>query len=255
MNETPSPLATTANDAATPTRLTRFWIPVFLLACFAAQSLWFIGTQSLTYDEPGHIIAGLDAWQHGRFEMWTDHPPLGRFWLTLLLARADVHIEQHSYAHGYQVTAMQPGPEWLAWHTRPMNTLLGLALGITLWFATRRLFSVGAANRIRREQPQRRSGGGREAVLDALDNQVVDSIHNALALLGAPVPAPVIPVPVTTAPTVTVTAVEGAVSDAAAKIEGEIEALKTEADAALAGETKAASSETNQAEPETKPAA
>ena len=41
---------------------------------------------------------------------------------------------------------MQPGPEWLAWHTRPMNTLLGIALGITLWFATRRLFSEGAAN-------------------------------------------------------------------------------------------------------------
>ena len=146
MNESPATLPTSANDSVTPTRLTRFWIPVFLLACFAAQSLWFIGTQSLTYDEPGHIIAGLEAWQHGRFKMWTDHPPLGRFWLTLLLARADVHIEHQSYAHGYQVTAMQPGPEWLAWHTRPMNTLLGVALGITLWFATRRLFSAGAAN-------------------------------------------------------------------------------------------------------------
>jgi hypothetical protein len=146
MNERPTTLPTSANDAVTPTQLTRFWIPVFLLACFAAQSVWFIGTQSLTYDEPGHIIAGLDAWQHGRFEMWTDHPPLGRFWLTLPLARANVHIEHQDYAHGYQVTAMQPGPEWLAWHTRPMNTLLGLALGLTLWFATRRLFSVGAAN-------------------------------------------------------------------------------------------------------------
>jgi len=146
MNESPATFAITANDAATPTRLTRFWIPVFLLACFAAQSLWFIATQSLTYDEPGHIIAGLEAWQHGRFEMWTDHPPLGRFWLTLPLARRDVHITQQSYARGYEVTAMQPGPEWLAWHTRPMNTLLGLALGVTLWFAARRLFSVGAAN-------------------------------------------------------------------------------------------------------------
>ena len=41
---------------------------------------------------------------------------------------------------------MQPGPEWLAWHTRPMNTLLGVALGLALWFVTRRLFSEGAAN-------------------------------------------------------------------------------------------------------------
>ena len=78
--------------------------------------------------------------------MWTDHPPLGRFWLMLPLARAHVAITSEAFARGYRVTAMQPGPEWLAWHTRPMNTLLGLALGIALWLATRRLFSEGAAN-------------------------------------------------------------------------------------------------------------
>ncbi len=124
----------------------RWWIPVALLTLFALQSLWFIGTQSLTYDEPGHIIAGLEAWQHGRFEMWTDHPPLARFWLTLPIARARVEITQEQLPRGYRVTAMQPGPEWLAWHTRPMNTLLGMALGVALWFATRRIFSEGAAN-------------------------------------------------------------------------------------------------------------
>src|ERR1700744_6430441 len=120
---------------------TRYWIPVLLLAIFAGQSLWFIKTQSPTYDEPGHIIAGLEAWQHGRFEMWTDHPPLGRFWLMLPIARSHIEITQQPLPRGYLVTAMQPGPEWLAWHTRPMNTLLGLALGLTLWFAARRLFS------------------------------------------------------------------------------------------------------------------
>ena len=41
---------------------------------------------------------------------------------------------------------MQPGPEEIAALTRPMNTLLGISLGIALWFATRRLFSDGAAN-------------------------------------------------------------------------------------------------------------
>ena len=46
----------------------------------------------------------------------------------------------------FLVTRLQPGPEWLAWRTRPMNTLLGIALGIALWFATRRIFSEGAAN-------------------------------------------------------------------------------------------------------------
>ncbi len=127
-------------------RTARWWIPAVLLAAFAVQSLWFIKTQSLTYDEPGHIIAGLEAWQHGRFEMWTDHPPLGRYWLTLPIAWSHVEIAQEALPRGYRVTAMQPGPEWLAWHTRPMNTLLGVALGLVLWFAAKSLFSEGAAN-------------------------------------------------------------------------------------------------------------
>jgi len=123
------------------------WIPALLLLFFTLQSLWFIGTQSLVYDEPGHIYAGLEAWQHGRFEMWVDHPPLGRYWLTLPLLRAHVEIVQESRDDlRYRVVDMQPGPEWLAWHTRPMSTLLGIALGLTLWFAARRLFSEGAAN-------------------------------------------------------------------------------------------------------------
>ena len=128
-----------------PKRL-RWWIPALLLALFALQSQWFIKTQSLTYDEPGHIIAGLETWQHGRFQMWTDHPPLGRYWLTLPIAWSHVEITQQALARGYYVTAIRPGAEWLAWHTRPMNTLLGVALGLVLWFTAKSLFSEGAAN-------------------------------------------------------------------------------------------------------------
>ncbi len=124
----------------------RWLVPGVLLGLFALQSLWFIQTQSLTYDEPGHIMAGLQAWQQGRFEMWTDHPPLGRVWLTLPLARSHAEITAEQLPSGYHVSAMQPGPVWLAWHTRPMNTLLGVALGLALWFATCSLFSEGAAN-------------------------------------------------------------------------------------------------------------
>jgi hypothetical protein len=137
---------TSVNERPGGASRTRWWLPALLLTLFVLQSLWFIKTQSLTYDEPGHMIAGLEAWQHGRFETWTDHPPLGRFWLMLPIARAHVEITQQPLARGYLVTAMQPGPEWLACHTRPMNTLLGVALGLALWFATRRLFSEGAAN-------------------------------------------------------------------------------------------------------------
>ncbi len=121
-------------------------IPGVLLTLFVLQSLWFIRTQSLTYDEPAHIIAGVEAWQQGKFEHWNDHPPLGRLWLTLPLARAHTNFVWQQLPTGFLVTAMNPGPEWIAWRTRPMNTLLGVALGMALWFATRRLFSEGAAN-------------------------------------------------------------------------------------------------------------
>jgi len=121
-------------------------IPFVLLAVFAMQSFWFIQTQSLTYDEPAHIIAGFDAWRHGRFELWNDHPPLGRLWLTLPIRNLDSQFVWRQMPNGYRVESMQPGPEEMGARTRPMNTLLGVILGFVLWFATRRLFSEGAAN-------------------------------------------------------------------------------------------------------------
>ena len=44
----------------------------------------------------GHIFAGLEAWQHGRFQWCIDRPPLGHYWLTLPLARAPVQIGEES---------------------------------------------------------------------------------------------------------------------------------------------------------------
>lgn len=124
----------------------RFLIPCFLLALFAIQSFWFIRTQSLTYDEPAHIVAGSEAWRMGRFERWNDHPPLGRLWLTLPIAATPLDYVVQFTDRDFLFTRLNPKPEWLASRTRPMNTLLGLALGIALWFATRRIFSEGAAN-------------------------------------------------------------------------------------------------------------
>jgi 4-amino-4-deoxy-L-arabinose transferase-like glycosyltransferase len=117
-----------------------------LLALFALQSLWFIATQSLTYDEPAHIVAGSEAWRAGKFEHWNDHPPLGRLWLTLPIAATQLDYDVHFTDRDFLFTRLRPGPEWLAWHTRPMNTLLGIAVGVALWFTTRRIFSEGAAN-------------------------------------------------------------------------------------------------------------
>ena len=47
---------------------------------------------------------------------------------------------------GFRIESMQPAPIEMAARTRPMNTVLGIFLGLLIWFAARRLFSEGAAN-------------------------------------------------------------------------------------------------------------
>ena len=63
----------------------------------------------------------------GRFERWNDHPPLGRLWLTLPIAATPLDYVVQFTDRDFLFTRLNPRPEWLAWHTRPMNTLLGMA--------------------------------------------------------------------------------------------------------------------------------
>lgn len=115
-----------------------FLIPLVCGLLYAAQCLWFINTQSLVYDEPAHIMTGLDAWRHGEFERWNDQPPLGRLLLTVPLLRGNWQIEK--------LGRIRPSPEAVAWHTRPVNVALGLLLGAQVWATTRRLFGAAAGN-------------------------------------------------------------------------------------------------------------
>jgi len=124
-------------------------VPALCLAWFTAQCLWFVGTQSLTYDEPVHVIAGLDAWRHGAFQQWNDQPPLGRLLVTtpLLFSDVDWQIEDRGPSGAnFWTVSVRPDPVKLARLTRPVNVALGLVLGALLWITARRLFSVGAAN-------------------------------------------------------------------------------------------------------------
>ena len=84
------PIEASAQPART--QRTGLIIPAFLCLLYVAQCAWFIGTQSLTNDEPLHIIAGLDAWRHGRFERWNDHPPLVYLLLTVPLLPGGTEI-------------------------------------------------------------------------------------------------------------------------------------------------------------------
>ena len=122
-----------------PARLPAIAVAIALGFVYALQCLWFIGTQSMVYDEPAHIIAGLDAWQHDRFEQWNDQPPLARLLITLpLLPGGDRwQIEK--------LGRIRPSPEAFAWHTRPVNVTLGVTLAWMVWASARRMFSESGA--------------------------------------------------------------------------------------------------------------
>src|SRR5207247_199341 len=124
--------------------------PLVLSAIYAAQCLWFVGTQSLTYDEPTHVIAGLDAWRYHRFEQWNDQPPLARLLLTIpLLPDIDqwrLTERRPPLGVNYWTVNVRPSPERLAWRTRPVNVALGVLLLWLIWTTARRLWSDGAAH-------------------------------------------------------------------------------------------------------------
>jgi 4-amino-4-deoxy-L-arabinose transferase-like glycosyltransferase len=131
---------------------TRLIIPAFLCLLYVAQCAWFIGTQSLTNDEPLHIFAGLDAWRNGRFERWNDHPPLVYLLLTVPLLPGHTEIYLPTEPSKNDITGipraeeMNPNPEAIAWRARLLNVVLGVILGLLLWTAARRYYSEGAAN-------------------------------------------------------------------------------------------------------------
>lgn len=120
-------------------------LPASLLLIFAIQSMWFIGTQSLIFDEPLHIAGGLEAWRLQRFEQSTDHPPLARLLCTLPLLNSKWQVEVQGLPE-IRVTSVSPDPVSLAWRARAMNVLLGLLLGWLVWREAATHFSIVAAN-------------------------------------------------------------------------------------------------------------
>jgi 4-amino-4-deoxy-L-arabinose transferase-like glycosyltransferase len=121
-------------------------IPAILLTIYIAQCLWFIRTQSLTYDEPQHIALGLEAWRDGRFQKFIQTPPLARLWCTLPLLSRKWQINLEFLPAGFRLHGVQPDVMVLTWRARVMNVLLGVLLGLMVWLTAARLFSGAAAN-------------------------------------------------------------------------------------------------------------
>ena len=137
-------------DGSSAVRRPSKWLcvatPAMLLTLYTAQCLWFIRTQSLTYDEPIHIAEGLNAWRHGRFEQYNDHPPLARLLCTLPLIGTKWQVDVEQLPEGFRIHHVGPDPVALAWRARAVNACLGLLLGLLVWVEARKWFSAWAAN-------------------------------------------------------------------------------------------------------------
>ncbi|MGZ4821456.1 MAG: glycosyltransferase family 39 protein, partial [Terriglobales bacterium] len=142
---TPSAIepARTVEGAREPGMVTSRIIPLVLVLLYLAQCAWFIRTQSFTIDEPLNIVAGLAHW-HGNPSVADDNPPAARLLCSVLLLGSRsgrIIAADPDFDPGFGLD-----PYDVAWRTRSMNVLLGIALGIALWCAAKRLFSLGAAN-------------------------------------------------------------------------------------------------------------
>lgn len=54
------------------------WLPMILLGLQSALITGIAWRQSVTYDETGHLVAGLAHWKHGDFSLYAVNPPLSR---------------------------------------------------------------------------------------------------------------------------------------------------------------------------------
>ena len=149
MISTPSVSRQNAGELAKTRQGSRgaLWLlPILLCAVYVAECAWFIRTQSLTFDEPVHVTAGLEAWREGRFARWNDHPPLQRLLCTLPLLSSRHQITVEGQPDAYRVTAIEPDPQALAWPGRAVSVVLGMLLAVLLWFVARESFCPRGAN-------------------------------------------------------------------------------------------------------------
>lgn len=58
--------------------LCRHWLPIVILGIQSAFVAGMALKQSVTFDETGHLLAGVAHWRHGDFSLYAVNPPLSR---------------------------------------------------------------------------------------------------------------------------------------------------------------------------------
>jgi 4-amino-4-deoxy-L-arabinose transferase-like glycosyltransferase len=137
--------------------LTKRWVTaavLILLALQAAQVVFMIHRESLTWDEDNHMFAGYMMWKTGDYGLNPEHPPLVKLLATLPLLGEKLWIPPPT-GREFKAEAYLNGRDWLArndgasqrlvFHMRLAAGLLALSLSLLIFFAAREWFGTPAA--------------------------------------------------------------------------------------------------------------
>ncbi len=134
------------------------WRTRLILAAFVCL-YWFLAVSSnrqysATYDEPIHLVGGYAALKTADYRFFIDHPPLLPMWMALPLAlNSDVKLETRrlSWQRGdvfticWEFLNQDNDPERLLTRARFMIVLLGIGMGLVVFFWARALYGLTTA--------------------------------------------------------------------------------------------------------------
>ena len=127
---------------------------ILLLAIQAAQVVYIVHRESLTFDEDDHIFAGYMMWRTGDYGLNPEHPPLvkllaalpvlgSKLWIPPLQGR---EFKSEAYLDGRDWLARNDGAsQRLVFRMRLAAGLLALGLSLLIFFAAREWFGTPAA--------------------------------------------------------------------------------------------------------------
>ncbi|MFZ1083502.1 MAG: glycosyltransferase family 39 protein [Terracidiphilus sp.] len=138
-------------------RLTKRWelfAVLLLLVLQAAQVVYIVHRESLTWDEDDHMFAGYMMWHTGDYGLNPEHPPLVKLLATLPLLGEKLWIPPLQ-GREFKSEAYLDGRDWLArndgasqrlvFRMRLAAGLLALGLSLVIWVAAREWFGAPAA--------------------------------------------------------------------------------------------------------------
>ena len=122
---------------------------IVLISAQAAQTIYVVHRESLTWDEDDHMFAGYMMWKAGDYGLNPEHPPLVKLLATLPLLGKNLWIPPLQ-DRDFKAVAYLAGRDWLArndgagqrlvFRMRLAAGLLAIALTLLVFFAAREYF-------------------------------------------------------------------------------------------------------------------